>query len=195
MQKIIIRLLDIVISLSALLLLSPVFLVVVVVVYFDLGHKVFFVQQQMGQNRFLFNMVKFLSMRDIELDESQNETVNKYAIKLKNDPRITPFRAFIRRTSLDELPQLFNVLMGQISLVGPKPWVPREYEMFPVEWFSRLDTKPGITGLAQISGLSDLPIPDVIVLDNKWASGYGVAFYCEILFKTFFSVVRGKNTY
>ena len=191
-----IRLLDIVLSLVALALLSPVILVVCVMIFFDLGHSIFFVQERFGQHRTLFKMIKFRSMRDVELDESHDfETVNEYAIKLKNDPRITRFGAFIRKTSLDELPQLFNVLSGKMSLVGPRPWVPEEYKNFPEEWFSRLDTKPGITGLAQINGRSDLDMPEVIRLDNEWARRYGVMFYCEILVRTVFSILGMKNTY
>ncbi|MFT5162509.1 MAG: lipopolysaccharide/colanic/teichoic acid biosynthesis glycosyltransferase [Alteromonadaceae bacterium] len=196
MQKVIIRLLDIIISLVALILLSPVFVVVCVMIFFDLGHSIFFVQQRLGQDRKLFKMIKFRSMRDVELDASQHhETVNKYAIKLKNDPRITPFGAFIRKTSLDELPQLFNVLSGKMSLVGPRPWVPEEYTQFPEQWFSRLNTKPGITGLAQINGRSDLAMPEVIKLDNEWERRYSVMFYWQILFRTVAKIVQGHNTY
>lgn len=196
MQKVMIRLLDIVLSLVALTLLSPVLLVVCVMVFFDLGHSIFFVQQRLGQHGTPFNMIKFRSMRNVQLDaEHGHETVNQHSIKLKNDPRITRFGAFIRKTSLDELPQLLNVLSGKMSLVGPRPWVPEEYKSFPEQWFSRLDTKPGITGLAQINGRSDLAMDKVIVLDNEWAARYSVVFYCEILFRTVFSIIRGKNTY
>jgi lipopolysaccharide/colanic/teichoic acid biosynthesis glycosyltransferase len=132
----------------------------------------------------------------VELDGTEDvEKVNEYTIKLKNDPRITRLGAIIRKTSLDELPQLFNVLVGSMSLVGPRPWVPQEYENFPKEWFSRLNTKPGVTGLAQINGRSDLPMEDIIRLDNEWAERYSVMFYIEILFKTALSIVKGKNTY
>ena len=196
MQKITIRFLDIVLSLLALILLSPVFLVVSVFVFFDLGHAVFFVQERLGHNGQPFKMMKFRSMRDVGLDASHtHETVNKYTIKLKNDPRITRFGSFIRRTSVDELPQLFNVISGKMSLVGPRPWVPEEYEFFPKECTSRLNTMPGITGLAQISGRSDLDMPTAIELDNEWAKRYSVTLYMVIMFRTVFSVIRGKNAY
>jgi lipopolysaccharide/colanic/teichoic acid biosynthesis glycosyltransferase len=196
MQKIMIRFLDIVLSLLGLILLSPVFLVVSVLVFFDSGPAVFFVQERLGQNGHPFKMMKFRSMRDVELDASQtHETLNKYAIKLKNDPRITRFGSFIRKTSLDELPQLFNVISGKMSLVGPRPWVPEEYKHFPKDWFSRLDTKPGITGLAQINGRSDLDTQTVIELDNEWVRRYSVSFYMVIMFRTVFSVIRSKNSY
>lgn len=191
-----IRFLDILLSLVALVLLSPVLLGLAVVVFFDLGKSIFFVQKRLGLDGELFSMVKFRSMRNVQLDAShEHETVNKYAIKLKNDPRITRVGAFIRKTSLDELPQLFNVLTGKMSLVGPRPWVPEEYKHFPQEWFSRLRTKPGITGLAQINGRSDLAMPEVIRLDNIWADRYSVVFYIQILFKTVFKIIGGKNTY
>ncbi|MFT4924868.1 MAG: lipopolysaccharide/colanic/teichoic acid biosynthesis glycosyltransferase [Phenylobacterium sp.] len=196
MQKVIIRVLDVLISLTALVGLSPVFVAVIIAVFIDLGISVFFVQKRMGQNGQVFNMIKFRSMRNVELDGTEVvEKVNEYTIKLKNDPRITRVGAFIRKTSLDELPQLLNVLSGKMSLVGPRPWVPQEYENFPKAWFSRLNTKPGITGLAQINGRSDLPMPDIIRLDNEWAKRYSVTLYIEILVKTALSIVKGKNTY
>ncbi len=196
MQKVIIRLLDIVIGLTALIMLSPVLIVVSVLVFFDLGFSVFFVQERFGLDGKPFKMLKFRSMRNVELDGTEQvEKVNEYTIKLKNDPRITRLGAIIRKTSIDELPQLFNVLTGTMSLVGPRPWVPAEYENFPKSWFSRLKTKPGITGLAQINGRSDLPMEDIIRLDNEWAKRFSVPFYFEILIKTALSIVKGKNTY
>ena len=196
MQKVIIRFLDIVIALAALIMLSPVLIVVSVLVFFDLGFSVFFVQKRFGLDGKPFNMLKFRSMRNVELDGTEQvEKVNKYTIKLKNDPRITRLGAVIRKTSIDELPQLLNVLTGTMSLVGPRPWVPAEYENFPKSWFSRLETKPGITGLAQINGRSDLPMEDIIRFDNEWAKRFSVPFYFEILIKTALSIVKGKNTY
>lgn len=191
-----IRLLDIVISLVALVILSPLLVLVSLAVLIDIGPSIFFVQKRLGFNGKEFNMIKFRSMRNVELDGTEDvEKVNKYTIKLKNDPRITKVGAIIRKTSLDELPQLINVLFGTMSLVGPRPWVPQEYENFPKEWFSRLKTKPGVTGLAQINGRSDLPMEDIIRCDNEWAKRYSVSFYIEILVKTALSIVKGKNTY
>ena len=154
-----IRVLDILISLAALVVLSPLLLIVALAVFIDLGPSIFFVQKRLGHNGKIFDMIKFRSMKNVELDGSEEvEKVNKYTIKLKNDPRITKVGAIIRKTSLDELPQLINVLFGSMSLVGPRPWVPQEYENFPKAWFTRLETKPGVTGLAQINGRSDLPM-------------------------------------
>jgi lipopolysaccharide/colanic/teichoic acid biosynthesis glycosyltransferase len=196
MYQTMIRLLDIIISLAALIILFPVFLIVAILVFLDLGTSVLFIQKRFGQDGKVFNMLKFRSMRNVELDPTEQvEKVNKYTIKLKNDPRITRFGAIIRKTSIDELPQLLNVLAGNMSLVGPRPWVPQEYENFPKEWYSRLQTKPGVTGLAQINGRSDLPMEDIIRFDNEWASRYCVSFYIEILIKTALSIVKGKNTY
>lgn len=196
MQQVIIRLLDIVFALCALMLLSPIFILVSIFVFIDLGASIFFVQPRFGLDGKTFNMFKFRSMRNVELELSEeHEKVNEYTIKLKNDPRITRVGAIIRKTSLDELPQLFNVLLGNMSLVGPRPWVPEEYENFPKHWFSRLKTKPGITGLAQINGRSDLPMEDIIRFDNEWAARYSVTLYIEILVKTALSIIKGKNTY
>lgn len=187
---------DIIFALCALVLLSPIFIVVTILVFLDLGSSVFFVQQRFGLDGKVFNMFKFRSMKNVELELSEeHEKVNEYTIKLKNDPRITRVGAVIRKTSLDELPQLFNVLGGTMSLVGPRPWVPQEYENFPKHWFSRLQAKPGITGLAQINGRSDLPMEDIIRFDNEWVQRYSVALYFQILFKTVLSIIKGKNTY
>lgn len=191
-----IRILDIFIAIIVLVILTPVFLLVAIAVFIGVDPAILFVQKRLGHNGKEFNIFKFRSMKNVQIDGSEVfEKVNEYSIKLKDDPRITKVGAAIRKTSLDELPQLFNVLLGSMSLVGPRPWVPQEYENFTKAWFTRLKTKPGITGLAQINGRSDLPMEDIIRYDNEWAARYSVSFYFKILIKTALGFVKGKNTY
>ncbi|GLP96740.1 sugar transferase [Paraferrimonas sedimenticola] len=196
MSRLIIRLLDLVIALIAIVVFSPVMLVVAFVVAKTMGRPVIFTQQRMGKDGNLFTLYKFRSMVNRPLKEcEQGELVNSYTIKLKDDPRITPFGNFIRKTSLDELPQLWNVIKGDMSIVGPRPFVPEEYDNFPMDWHRRLDALPGITGLAQVSGRSDLPMDDIIRLDRVWVESICPKLYFKVIMQTVRLVVSGKSSY
>jgi lipopolysaccharide/colanic/teichoic acid biosynthesis glycosyltransferase len=175
--------------------LSPLLFIVSLLVKVTDGGPVLFVQARVGMNGSVFNLYKFrsMSLRDIEVSEKAvAEAVNEYSIKIRNDPRVTRIGQFIRRTSIDELPQLLNVLKGEMSLVGPRPWVPVEYDLFPGDWKAqdRLKTKPGITGLAQIHGRSDLPVLEIISLDRRWASRKSMVLYLQLIFLTALKVLR-----
>jgi len=196
MQSCLIRALDILLSAIALIMLLPVFIVISLLVILKMGMPVVFAQKRLGINGKEFTVYKFRSMTDeIIVDDSQLEKVNQYTIKFKNDPRITPLGAFLRKTSLDELPQIWNVLKGDMSFVGPRPWVPEEYENLPKEWHDRLSAKPGITGYAQISGRSDLSMEKIVDYDLKWVERQTVKYYFKILVSTFFAAARMKNVY
>ena len=119
-------------------------------------------------------------------EPSAAEQVNAFSIKLRDDPRILPFGGFLRRNSLDELPQLFNILAGQMSIVGPRPWVPKEYQLFPAELDAerRLAVRPGLTGEAQINGRSDLPLEQIIELDCRWIADQSLKGYLRIICAT-----------
>lgn len=196
MQRELIRFIDIAIAVLAIILLSPVLLGTSLVVWWDLGFPIIFRQTRLGEAGNAFTVYKFRSMRQERLETAEDlEKVNPYTIKLKQDPRVTRLGAFLRRTSLDELPQLLNVLKGDMSIVGPRPFVPEEYEHFPPLWKQRLNVKPGITGLAQIAGRSDLPMEEIVRLDRVWVEGYSVKLYTKVLFQTFGAVAKMKNVY
>lgn len=196
MQDRLIRLADLVIAAAGLVALSPVMILLVFLVWADVGRPVFFRQIRLGKDGASFEMLKFRSMRDTPLaDAAELKTVNEYSIKVVNDPRITKLGAFIRKTSLDELPQLINVLRGDMSIVGPRPWVPVEYANFPEEWFGRLNVKPGITGLAQIAGRSDLHMEKIIACDLEWVRNRSLGTYLLVIFKTASAIAFGKSAY
>lgn len=196
MQSKLIRLFDIVLSALAILMLSPILIVISLLVGYKMGFPVLFAQERLGYKGKVFTVLKFRSMDCSKvIDEDKLEKVNEHTIKFKNDPRITPIGAFLRKTSLDELPQLFNVLKGDMSLVGPRPWVPEEYKNLPEEWFARLDAKPGITGLAQINGRSDLEMDKIVEHDINWVKVHNVKRYFIVLTQTVISTTKMKNVY
>jgi len=196
MQSRLIRLFDIILSILALLFFSPVLITISVLVAIKMGTPVVFAQRRLGLKGKRFTVYKFRSMlNETIVNDEHLEKVNQYAIKYKNDPRITPLGAFLRRTSLDELPQFWNVLIGDMSFVGPRPWVPEEYQNLPKEWHYRLDAKPGITGLAQINGRSDLAMDKIVENDILWVNKQTIKHYFEVIFKTFTYTLKMKNVY
>ncbi len=143
-------------------------------------------------------MLKFRTMRaDAEQAQAQIEHLNEAAgpiFKIKEDPRITPVGKFLRKTSIDELPQLFNVLRGDMSLVGPRPMSTRDVSRFEEAWLMRrFSVKPGITGLWQVSGRSDTSFDRWIELDLKYIDDWSLALDLSILLKTVPAVVRGAG--
>jgi lipopolysaccharide/colanic/teichoic acid biosynthesis glycosyltransferase len=128
------------------------------------------------------------------LFEQQNEG-NAVQFKMKRDPRVTRVGAVMRRYSLDELPQLFNVLGGSMSLVGPRPHVTREVEQYGFDMARRLLVKPGITGLWQVSGRSDLSWDEAVRIDVRYVENWTLTFDLMILWKTFGAVLRGSGAY
>ena len=157
------RTVDITASATALLLLSPVFLVTSLAIKNDSKGPAMFTQKRIGKDGKLFEIYKFRTMvpdadkKLFELLEKDEEAAKEYKLnkKLKNDPRITKLGAFLRKTSIDELPQLINVLKGDMSLVGPRPYLPREMEDMEGYYDTIVESKPGITGLWQVSGRSN----------------------------------------
>jgi lipopolysaccharide/colanic/teichoic acid biosynthesis glycosyltransferase len=144
-------------------------------------------------------MVKFRSMRtDAEAQRVGLIELNEAAgplFKLRKDPRITRVGAVLRRYSLDELPQLFNVLRGSMSLVGPRPPLPEETERYSQDARRRLLVKPGLTGLWQVSGRSDLPWEESVRLDLRYVEDWSLALDAVILWKTVRAVVKGQGAY
>ncbi|WP_166418816.1 sugar transferase [Cochlodiniinecator piscidefendens] len=193
LQRFVIRLFDLTFALVALIIGSPFLILIALSIWITDGRPIFFIQKRLGRDGVPFNLIKFRTMRVQPVAKvDDTDKVNSYSIKLRNDPRITPLGAFLRRSSLDELPQLFNIIAGDMSLVGPRPWVPDEYDAFPSDWQAekRLKVQPGLTGIAQISGRSDLPIEKIITLDLDWINSVSIRNYLTLIFQTAFKVFR-----
>ena len=194
------RLIDIVASGLGMVLLSPVFLGIAVAVKMSSPGPVFFSQVRVGRYGRHFRFWKFRSMRqDAEAQKaallSQNESKDGVIFKMKDDPRITRVGKFLRRTSLDELPQLWNVFVGDMSRVGPRPPVPKEVEQYTLEDRKRLDVIPGITCLWQIMGRSEIPFNEQVRLDKEYILAPGVWKDIVILLKTIPAIIGGKGAY
>ncbi|AWL30328.1 sugar transferase [Acinetobacter defluvii] len=169
------RLVDIVISLTALIILSPIFLIVAYKVRKNLGSPIFFYQERPGKDGKLFKMMKFRSMKDA------NDTQGN---PLPDEQRITPFGQKLRSTSLDEMPQLINVLKGDMSVVGPRPMLKEFVELYSPEQARRLEVRPGMTGLAQISGRNELDYEERFKCDVWYVDNQSVLVDFKIMFKT-----------
>ncbi|HEY2574934.1 MAG TPA: sugar transferase [Streptosporangiaceae bacterium] len=184
---------------SALLLLTPVFLAIAAAVKVGDHGPVFFRQVRVGRNGRSFRVCKFRTMvTDAEQQRALLEQHNEgggLLFKIKDDPRITTVGAILRRYSLDELPQLFNVLVGQMSLVGPRPALPEEAAQYGEEVRRRLAVRPGITGLWQVSGRSDLPWEEAVRLDLRYVENWSFALDLQILWKTWAAVTHGDGAY
>jgi exopolysaccharide biosynthesis polyprenyl glycosylphosphotransferase len=182
-----------------LVLLAPLLIGLAVAIRVTSPGPVFFRQERIGQGGRPFRLLKFRSMVDhaderMEMLRDQSDG-NDVQFKLRRDPRVTRVGAFARRHSLDELPQLFNVLGGSMSLVGPRPHVAREVEQYGVDMRRRLLVKPGITGLWQVSGRSDLSWEDSVRIDVRYVENWSLAFDFMILWKTVGAVLRGSGAY
>jgi lipopolysaccharide/colanic/teichoic acid biosynthesis glycosyltransferase len=193
------RLLDIVASGGGLLTLSPLFLVVALIIRRD-GGPVFFCQQRVGRFGQTFGMWKFRSMvpnADALKDQllQQNEVAGGVIFKMKDDPRITPIGRFIRKYSIDELPQLWNVFCGEMSLVGPRPPVPREVALYSVEERRRLMVRPGLTCFWQVGGRSDIDFAGQVRLDLEYIRSESIWVDLKLLFLTIPAVLLGKGAY
>lgn len=191
---------DILASLFGMLLLSPLFLVLAVAVKLSSPGPVIFSQIRVGRYGRHFKFYKFRSMRsDAEAQKDglmdRNESADGVIFKMKDDPRITKVGKFLRRTSLDELPQLWNVFIGDMSLVGPRPPVPSEVEKYTLEDRKRLDVIPGITCLWQIKGRSEIPFHEQVQLDKEYILTPGVWKDIVILLKTIPAIIGGRGAY
>ncbi|MCP4832652.1 MAG: sugar transferase [Gammaproteobacteria bacterium] len=197
-EAIIKRLFDIVVSASLLIFLMPVFLLIMAVIKSTSPGPSFFMQERLGLNKQRFRMVKFRSMKlGAEERMAEIEELNEAegpVFKIKNDPRITKVGKFLRKSSLDELPQLINVLRGEMSLVGPRPLTVRDYEGFSEDWHRRrFSIRPGITGLWQVSGRCDLPFEQWMQLDMQYIDQWSLALDMKVLLKTLPAVISGSG--
>ena len=184
---------------SGLLLLSPVIAIVACAVKFTSKGPIFFSQKRVGKNGQLFDMYKFRSMvvNAEELKEKlahQNE-MSGPMFKMKDDPRVTNVGKFIRKTSLDELPQLWNVLKGDMSLVGPRPSLPKEVKQFEKWMYKRLTVKPGLTCYWQVSGRNNIDFEDWMKLDISYVEDRNLWIDIKLIFKTVLVLFGDKNAH
>jgi exopolysaccharide biosynthesis WecB/TagA/CpsF family protein len=194
------RLLDISVSLVLLIFLSPLFLVVSALIYREDPGPIFYSQIRVGENGRHFVFFKFRSMvmnADKIKEElmAENESGDGVIFKMKNDPRVTRIGRVIRKFSIDELPQLVNVLKGDMSLVGPRPALPVEVAEYTLDQRKRLHITPGITGIWQISGRSDIPFSGQVQLDMEYIQSSSFFKDIVILLKTIPAVLTGKGAY
>jgi exopolysaccharide biosynthesis polyprenyl glycosylphosphotransferase len=194
------RVFDVVMSSTLLILLSPLLLMISVIIKMTDPGPVFFKQSRVGLGKRRFQMYKFRTMVvDAEQQLRKLEHLNEASgpvFKLKNDPRITPFGRFLRKTSLDELPQLINVLTGEMSLVGPRPLPVRDYEGFNEDWQRRrFSVRPGLTCLWQIAGRSSIPFEKWMQLDLQYIDGWSFWLDLQILMRTIPAVIRGLGAF
>ena len=193
------RALDLMATVAILLLLAPALLAIALLVKLDSRGPVLFRQQRVGRNQKLFLVAKFRTMqhgadhdvhRDYMLALIESGTP---APKLAGDARVTRFGSLLRRTSLDELPQLWNILRGDMSLVGPRPSIPYEVEHYPTHWYERFTVKPGLTGLWQVSGRSEVSLERMIELDVEYVRRRSVWFNAWILLRTIPAVLSARG--
>lgn len=193
------RTIDIIGAGLGLILLSPIIAIVACAVKVTSKGPIFFSQKRVGKNGELFEMYKFRSMvvNAEELKENleeQNE-MSGPMFKIKDDPRITKVGKFIRKTSIDELPQLWNVLKGDMSLVGPRPSLPKEVEQFDNWMFKRLSVRPGLTCYWQVSGRNNIDFEDWMKLDCRYVDERNLWIDIKLIFKTVFVLFGDKNAH
>ncbi len=205
------RAIDVTGSLTALILLFPMLLAIAIVIKLTSKGPVLFKQTRIGQFGIPFTFLKFRSMYVVNDAQIHQEYVRRFiagkgeckqsdgnggVYKLKDDPRITPVGRYLRRSSLDELPQFFNVLRGEMSLVGPRPSLPYETEVYDI-WHRRrfLEVKPGITGLWQVNGRSKCTFDEMVRLDIKYARNWSIGLDVKILLETPRVVLSGDGAY
>ena len=195
-QVVIKRILDIIVSSIMLILFAPIFLFIPIIIKITSPGPVLFVQERVGLNKRRFKLYKFRTMfKDAELKQTELENHNEVVgpvFKIKNDPRITKVGRILRKTSLDEIPQLLNVLKGDMSLVGPRPLPVRDYMGFDKDWHRRrFSIRPGITCLWQVNGRSNIPFEKWMEMDMEYIDRWSLWLDLKILTKTIPAVLQG----
>jgi exopolysaccharide biosynthesis polyprenyl glycosylphosphotransferase len=195
------RILDVIGSAALLLVFSPLMIAIAIAIKLESRGPIFFRQPRAGRGRTSFRLIKFRSMyvdaeeRKAELDDL-NEAGDGVMFKIRDDPRVTRIGAFIRRFSIDELPQLFNVLVGEMSLVGPRPLIFPETDALEADWhLRRLELRPGLTGPWQVYGRSQNPFQEMVRFDYQYVAGWSLARDIEILLATLPAVLSGRGAY
>lgn len=198
-QFIIKRILDVILSFIGIVLLSPVFIIIIIAIKLDSKGPSLFKQIRIGKDNKPFVIYKFRTMvvnaekkRELAL---QCEDIENFVFQSKSDNRITKIGSFLRGSSLDEIPQLFNVLFGNMSLVGPRPEIPDVVKFYPEEYKQRLSVLPGITGLAQISGRGEIELGKTVYYDLTYIKNFSVAYDIKIIFKTVGNVFKKEGAF
>ena len=193
------RILDIVLSAVGIVILLPVYLILIIAIKLDSKGPALFKQIRVGKDGKDFTIYKFRTMivnaeskRELEINP---EDLENFVFQSKSDSRITKFGSFLRRSSLDEIPQLFNVLFGHMSLVGPRPEIPEVVKHYPKSYHQRLLVLPGITGLAQISGRGEIELGKTVSYDLNYIANFSVLFDIKILFLTVLSVFKKEGAH
>ncbi len=191
------RIIDVICSSAGLIVLSPIFLLVAVLIKLESKGKCIFAQERIGINGKRFKMYKFRSMvanaEKLKDKLGDKNEMSGPMFKIKEDPRVTKVGKFIRKTSIDELPQLINVLKGEMSLVGPRPSLPKEVMKFENWMMARLRVKPGLTCYWQVSGRNDIGFEDWMKLDVKYVRERNTAVDIKLVFRTFFVLFGDKH--
>lgn len=175
---------DRIIAFFCLLFLSPLLIFTGILLYFLYGRPIIFIQERLGKNKKIFKIYKFRSMK---------LTKNKEYKEFPDSDRLTTFYILIRRFKIDELPQLFNILNGSMSFVGPRPWMPEVIKKFAITNEERFNVKPGLTGLAQINGNNHLSFQERLKFDNRYIRKISLLYDIRIIFSTIFIVFFGER--
>lgn len=181
MQKFIKRAIDILGSSLGLLLISPSLIIIAILISVKLGSPIFFTQDRVGKDGKIFKIVKFRTML---------EAMDKFGELLSDEERVTSFGNFLRSTSLDELPELINVLKGDMSLVGPRPLLVEYIDLYSKEQFRRHEVRPGMTGWAQVNGRNSLDWDERFKMDVEYVDNVNLLLDIKILFLTIFKVLK-----
>ncbi|MCH5210670.1 MAG: sugar transferase [Oscillospiraceae bacterium] len=193
------RIFDAICSCLALVVLSPVFLITAIAVKAEDGGSVFYSQDRVGQDNEIFRMYKFRSMcpnaEELQQELMKYNEMDGPVFKIKKDPRITKVGKFIRKYSIDELPQLVNILKGDMSIVGPRPPLPGEVEQYNEYQAQRLLIKPGLTCFWQAYGRSDLSFVDWVEMDMRYIKQRSFRLDAKLIVKTVFSVLFKRGAY
>ncbi len=198
--KLLKRCIDFVFSLILLILFSPLFLIISLLIKLQDGGPVFYVTNRVGKWGKEFAFPKFRSMRvDAEKMQEELTVFSKHKggkiFKIQDDPRVTTLGRWLRKSSLDELPQLWCILKGEMSLVGPRPPLPKEVALYSLEERRRLEVIPGLTGIWQVSGRSEIPFEKQVQLDLQYIESQNFWLDFKILLKTIPAVIFGKGAY
>lgn len=191
------RMMDYIGSGIGIIIVSPVLLLIAIIIKFEDGGPVIFKQERVGYNGKRFFIYKFRSMR-VDAEQLKQNLLKKNEVKgamfkIKDDPRVTNFGRFIRKHSLDELPQFFNVLVGDMSLVGPRPPLVEEVEKYTEYEKQRLIVRPGLSGLWQISGRNNLSFSDMVELDLQYIQTRNIFLDSKIILKTIWDMISIKK--